>query len=184
MGTLALPMRGRWMLWQVAVSMALAGLAVASLGLAPAAMPALYLAAVAPELTRIDLREHRLPNLQVLPGIGVGVAAAALSWVVDGVVPLVPLIAGAAFCVLLFVLGIRGGMGMGDVKLAAVLGLASPTLAIAVLAPMAAFMLSGIPAAVLLIRHGRGTRIAFGPFLLAGYFVVLAVVLIARVVGS
>ncbi|CAN5186838.1 hypothetical protein BH11ACT3_BH11ACT3_03060 [soil metagenome] len=165
---------------QVAVSVVLAALAIASIGLDPATIPALYLAAVAPELTRIDLREHRLPNEQVLPGVIIGIVAAALSWIVTGVVPLVPLVAGAGFFALLVLLGLSGGMGMGDVKLAAVIGLASPTLAIAVLAPLAAFLLSGVPATVLLIRRGRGVRLAFGPFLLAGYVAALAAVLALR----
>jgi leader peptidase (prepilin peptidase) / N-methyltransferase len=166
------------------VSLALAALAIASLGLASATIPALYLAAVAPALTATDLREHRLPNRVVLPGIAVGLSAAALSWLATGIQPVVPLAAGAAFALFLLLLGIRGGMGMGDVKLAAVIGLASPTLTVAVLAPLLAFLAGGVAAAAVLIargRAGRGTRIPFGPFLLAGYFAALAAALLTAI---
>jgi len=167
--------------WQVPVAVLVAALAVAALGPVPATVPAIYLAAVAPELTRVDLREHRLPNRMVIPGIVVGLAAAALSWLATGTPPLVPLAASLAFALLLFLLGLGGGIGMGDVKLAAVIGLASPTIAVATAAPVLAFLAGGVVATVVLIARGRGQRIAFGPFLLAGYVAALAVVLVLTV---
>jgi leader peptidase (prepilin peptidase)/N-methyltransferase len=136
-----------------------------------ALIPMLYVAAVAPALVLTDLRERRLPNRMVVPGLAVGLVAAALQW------SLVPLIAGAAYGGLLMLLGLRGGIGMGDVKLAALLGLASPTVGIATIAPLAAFLLGGVAASIALARRGRRARIAFGPWLLAGYgvAVVLAI---------
>ena len=178
--------------WQIPVTLALACLAIAALGLTPAAIPALYLAAVTPELVRVDLREHRLPNRMVVPGLAVGVAAAALSWVVSGEPPLVPLVAALATAALLAILGLGGGIGMGDVKLAALIGLASPTIAIALTSPIAAFLLGGVAASIVLLRGvlaGRGrearrAHLAFGPYLLAGYVVALAlVVLSSRAAG-
>jgi leader peptidase (prepilin peptidase)/N-methyltransferase len=154
--------------WQVSVAVALAWLSITALGLTAATIPAIYIAAVAPELTRVDLREHRLPNRMVLPGLVAGVIAAALGW------SLVPLVAALAYAGLLGILAIAGGIGMGDVKLAALLGLASPTLAVAVAAPLAAFVLGGVAASIVLARGGRKSRIAFGPYLLAGYVVALA----------
>jgi leader peptidase (prepilin peptidase)/N-methyltransferase len=170
--------------WQLPVAVALAGLAIAALGLAPAAVPAVYLAAVTPELVRIDLREHRLPNRIVLPGVAVGLVSAALSWAVTGVAPLVPLVAALATAELLALLALGGGIGMGDVKLATVNGLASPTVAIALTAPLTAFVLGGVAASIVLVRGvlaGRGrearrTRLAFGPFLLVGYVAALLLV--------
>ena len=169
------------LLWQLPVAFALAWLAIAVLGTTPAAMPAGYLAAVTPELVRIDLREHRLPNRIVLPGVAVGLAAAALAWAVTGEAPLVPLGAAAATAGLLFLLSLGGGIGMGDVKLAALIGLASPTIAIALAAPVAGFLLGGVAASILMVRGllaGRGreagrAHLAFGPYLLLGYFVAL-----------
>ena len=128
-------------------------------------IPVLYVAAVTPGLVRVDLREHRLPNRMVVPGLVVGLVAAILQW------SLVPVIAGIAFGGFLWVLGVRGGIGMGDVKLAALLGLASPTIGIAAATPLVAFLLGGVAASIVLIRRGRGSRIAFGLFLLAGYWI-------------
>ncbi len=135
---------------------------------------------------RIDLREHRLPNRIVVPGIMVGLAAAALSWPATGVAPLVPIVAALATAGLLFLLSLGGGIGMGDVKLAALIGLASPAIAIAVAAPLAAFLLGGVVASIVLFRGvlaGRGrearrAQLAFGPYLLLGYFLTLGVVVL------
>jgi len=163
----------------VAVSVVLAAVAVVALGPAPALIPALAVAAVAPALTRVDLAEHRLPNRLVGPALAAGLAGFGLSWLVSGQT-LVPLVSAAVYAGLLFVFALFGGMGMGDVKLAAALGLASPTLAIALGSPLLAFQFGGVAAVIVLIRRGRKTRIAFGPFLLAGYFAALAVVAVAR----
>jgi leader peptidase (prepilin peptidase)/N-methyltransferase len=138
---------------------------VLTLPVAAALIPALYVAAVTPELVRVDLRAHRLPNTMVVPGIGVGLVAAALQW------SLVPLAAALVFGGFLWLLGLAGGIGMGDVKLAVLLGLASPTVGIAIAAPFAAFVLGGVVASVVLVRRGPGTRIAFGPWLLTGYWI-------------
>jgi leader peptidase (prepilin peptidase) / N-methyltransferase len=171
----------RWA-WQLPVALALGWLAIAAHGLTPAAMAAVYLAAVTPELVRIDLREHRLPNRIVVPGIAVGLAAAGLWWLASGEPPLVPLVAALATAGLLLLLSLGGGIGMGDVKLAALIGLASPTIAIALAAPLVAFLLGGVAASIVLLRGvlaGRGrearrAQLAFGPYLLLGYFAVLA----------
>lgn len=155
--------------WQLPLTLALGVLGWLAFGPHVAAVPALYVAAVGPELTRIDLAEHRLPNRLVVPGLAVGLLAAASSWATTGIPPLVPLIAGVAYGGVLFLLALTGGMGMGDVKLAAVLGLASPTVTVAVASPLLAFLLGGIVALGVLVARGRGSRIPFGPFLLAGY---------------
>jgi leader peptidase (prepilin peptidase)/N-methyltransferase len=131
---------------------------------------------------RIDLREHRLPNRIVVPGIAIGLLAAALSWALTREPPIVPLTAAAATAGLLGMLALSGGIGMGDVKLAALIGLASPTVAIALSAPLAAFLLGGVAASFVLVRGvlaGRGrearrAHLAFGPYLLLGYFISLA----------
>lgn len=155
--------------WQLPLVVALGMLAWFAIGPHVAAIPALYVAAVAPELTRIDLAEQRLPNRLVVPGLVVGVLAAAGSWATTGAFPLVPFVAGAASGGVLFVLALTGGMGMGDVKLAAVLGLASPTVGIALASPVVAFVAGGVVSLGVLVVRGRGVRIPFGPFLLAGY---------------
>ena len=86
---------------------------------------------------------------------------------------------------LLFLLSLGGGIGMGDVKLAALLGLASPTMAIALVAPLAGFLLGGIVASRIMVRGllaGRGREagrehLAFGPYLLLGYWLAVAAAL-------
>ncbi len=151
------------------MSVALGGVSWLALGPLPAMIPALAVAAAAPALTRIDLAEHRLPNRLVAPALLAGVAGLGVSRLVPGG-PVVPLVASAGYAGALLVLALFGGMGMGDVKLAAALGLASPTVAVAVLSPLLAFLFGGIAAVIALIRRGRAARIPFGPFLLAGYF--------------
>ena len=160
----------------LATSFALVVIAFVAFGFAAATIPALYLAAVTPELARVDLREHRLPNRMVVPGLAVGLVACALGR------SAVPVLAALAFGGFLWLLGIAGGIGMGDVKLAALIGLGSPSLAIAVTAPLAAFVLGGVAASIVLIRRGRGSRIAFGPFLLAGYWMAVLLSLLAAAV--
>ncbi|WP_309711203.1 prepilin peptidase [Pseudolysinimonas sp.] len=161
--------------WQLPLTLAFGMLAWVAIGPVVAAIPAIYVAAVAPELSRIDLAEHRLPNRLVVPGLVVGLLAAAGSWVTTGNPPVVPLVASAAYGGALLLLALGGGMGMGDVKLATVLGLASPTVTVALTSPLLAFLLGGVVALVVLIVRGRGARIPFGPFLLAGYFGALVV---------
>ena len=166
--------------WQLPLTLGIGVLAAVAIGPVVAVIPALYLAAVTPELVRIDLAQHRLPNRLVVPGIAIGLAAAAGSWLTTGAPPVVPLVAGVAFAGVLFLFALADGMGMGDVKLAAVIGLASPTVVIAIGAPILAFLLGGVVGVVVLLRRGRGTRIAFGPFLLAGYAAALAVAITGR----
>lgn len=163
--------------WQLPSAIALGALAVVAFGATATTIPAVYLAAVTPELVRVDLREHRLPNRMVVPGLAVGLAAAVVAWSPVG------LVAALGYGGFLWVLGLAGGVGMGDVKLAALIGLASPTLAVAVAAPLSAFVLGGVAASMVLVRRGRGSRVAFGPWLLAGYWVVVAGALIGRMAG-
>lgn len=162
------------------MSVVLAAVAALAIGPHPALVAPLAVAAVAPRLARVDLAEHRLPNRLVVPALLAGVVGLALSWLVTGEPPLIPLLAGAIYAGVLFVLALFGGMGMGDVKLAAALGLASATPAIALGSPMLAFFFGGVAALIALIRRGPKARIPFGPFLLAGYFAVLVVVAVSH----
>jgi leader peptidase (prepilin peptidase)/N-methyltransferase len=136
-------------------------------------VPLVALAAVTPALVAVDTLEHRLPNRIVLPLYAACAAAlvAQPSWI--------PLAAGAGTAGFLFLLSLGGGMGMGDVKLGGVLGLAAGGLGLsaAVLSPLAGFLL-GAGAALVALRRGRGALIPFGPYLLGGFWV--AVVLVGR----
>jgi leader peptidase (prepilin peptidase)/N-methyltransferase len=139
----------------------------------------LYLAAISVALAIIDIETHRLPNVIVLPGYAVGVALLGTAAVLQGDVSgLIRMAAGAgilfAFYFLLAFISPRG-MGMGDVKLAGVLGLFLGSLGWGQLAvgAGAAFVLGGLFSIILLItrRVGRKGGIPFGPWMLLGAWV-------------
>lgn len=130
-------------------------------------------------LAAIDLEHHRLPNAIVMP-LGV----VCLLWV--GVGPMTGLelkvgpafIGGAAYGGGLLVISLvsRGGMGMGDVKLAAVIGFVVGALDLAsvAVAAGAAFLLGGVIGVVALLRGaGRRSAIPFGPMLAGGAFIAI-----------
>ena len=152
----------------------LVGMGILATGFGPSAVAVTYLAAVTPWLVAIDVREHRLPNVLVLPGVGVGLLAGAGEWVESGRLPMAPLLAGCAYPGFLLVMHLVGGMGMGDVKLGAALGLASWSPSIAILSPVVAFLVGGAVSVVLLIAGRRGQKIAFGPYLLGGFWAAVA----------
>jgi leader peptidase (prepilin peptidase)/N-methyltransferase len=120
----------------------------------------------------IDLEHRIIPNR--LTALG-AVLALVIGLVFDPAGEPERLIAGAAAggFLLLAALAYPGGMGMGDVKLAAVLGL---LLGRAVAPAVLVALLSGVLAGVVVIarkgqREGRKTAIPFGPFLALGALV-------------
>lgn len=163
----------------VIAAVSTASLALLSLGIGPASAPAVALAAVAPRLVIVDLREHRLPNRMVVPVLALGTAVLVIRAILGESV-VVPAVAALVFGGLLLALAVGGGMGMGDVKLAAVIGLASPDPILAFTAPVAGILLGGIASTIALARGGRDRRIAFGPYLIAGWAVSLAAGLALR----
>ncbi|MEY9953045.1 prepilin peptidase [Leifsonia sp. EB34] len=103
-----------------------AGLSVALLGAGgagPAAVGALYVAAVTAALVQQDVRDLRLPDALVLPGAVFVVVGAVWSALGPGGWPVVVAAIGCGVAALVgfAVLASGGGLGMGDVKLAAVL---------------------------------------------------------------
>ena len=147
-----------------------------------------FLAVVTIPLVVSDLRHHRLPNAWVVPGFAVVLVAWVGQWVSTGVFPWISLISGGAYFTFLFLLAWCGGMGMGDVKLAGVVGAAAGLLAAeaTVLCVVLAFVSGGVVSlGVLVTDRVRGTRqdahlskksrsqrrIAFGPFILLAFWV-------------
>ena len=141
-----------------------------------------WLAVCAIPLAYIDAAVRRLPDLLTAAawaGTAVFLLAAAAdsgAWsrlgrgVAGGA-------AYAAFCLVLFLIS-PSGMGPGDVKLAASLGTALAWLGWGALAEgaLAGFLL-GAGYGVTLLMHGRAgrkTQLPFGPFMIAGTFLVLA----------
>jgi leader peptidase (prepilin peptidase)/N-methyltransferase len=120
-------------------------------------------------ITLIDLEHRRIPNLITLPA---AVAAVVLGTVVDPGGELGRLASGAGAAAFLLVPALirPDGMGMGDVKLAGVLGLClGPAVAVALLVALLSGTLAGV---VLAARSGVGearrTAIPFGPYLAFG----------------
>jgi leader peptidase (prepilin peptidase)/N-methyltransferase len=139
----------------------------------------LYFAAISIALTAIDLDTHRLPNVIVLPAYGVGVVllgtAAVFGADLEGAARAA---AGAGLLFALYlVLALISprGMGMGDVKLAGVIGLFLGYSGWAALAvgTLSAFLLGGVVGIALIAarRARRNTGIPFGPWMLGGAWV-------------
>ena len=136
-----------------------------------------YVAAVTPGLCATDLLERRLPNRLVVPGYLVAAVGLGLDWAHSATPPTMALVSGGVYFSVMLAFGLAGGMGMGDVKLAGVLGLAAGALGpgVAIASPAAAFGIGGVAAVVALAR-GSSRSIPFGPFLLAGFWVAALVV--------
>jgi len=121
--------------------------------------------------TATDLERRIVPNGVVLPAFAVvlalnTIAHPSLEWTLGAL--------GAAGFLFLAALAYPGGMGMGDVKLAlligAMLGRTTPV------GLMLGLLFALIPSVVLFARHGtraRKFRIPFAPFLAAGAVVAL-----------
>ncbi|HWH26356.1 MAG TPA: prepilin peptidase [Pseudolysinimonas sp.] len=139
----------------------------------------LLLTAMSIALALIDLDTKRLPNLLVLTALISGVVLLAAAALVRGDLGalLGAAIGGAALFALYFLLAVvsRGGMGMGDVKLSAVLGLYLGFLGWGnlVVGAFAAFLLGGLVGVGMMIarKAGRKTAIPFGPWMIAGAWI-------------
>jgi leader peptidase (prepilin peptidase)/N-methyltransferase len=152
------------------------GTAVAAAVLALVAF--LYLAAISIALALIDLDVQRLPDAIVLPSYAVGVFLLGASALLAGDLTAVATagigMVGAFVLYLALALARPGGMGMGDVKLAGVLGLylgwlGLPELVVGI---AGAFVLGGIAGIVLLlVRRRAGSTMPFGPWMLLGAWV-------------
>ena len=136
----------------------------------------LVLVAILIPVALIDLDHRIIPNRIMLPA-AIAAVLIGLATRPSGVPE--QLIAGgaAAGFLLVFVLAYPRGMGMGDVKLAGVLGLfLGREVAVAI---MAALLLGTLVGGVIMARvgvaEGRKTAVPFGPFLAGGAVVALLV---------
>ena len=132
----------------------------------------------------IDARTHRLPDAVTVPALALTAAllAVAAAATADGG-RLLRAVAGAAVlggCYLALHLANRRGLGLGDVKLAALLGLPAGWAGWDAVwwTGVLPFLLGGIGALALVVaqRATRSTAIAFGPWMLLGAAVTLALV--------
>jgi leader peptidase (prepilin peptidase)/N-methyltransferase len=144
---------------------------VFAFGLTVEAAVSAFFCAVLVAVSAIDLEHRIIPNRIVLPATVVVLVANTLrdpsvEWIAAG--------AGAFTFLLVAALIYPAGMGMGDVKLALLMGVAlGKTVPVALMAGMVAAMIPGL---VLFARHGSKARkmgIPFGPFLALGSVVAL-----------
>lgn len=135
-------------------------------GVSATAVVASFYCAVLVVLSSVDLEHRIVPNVLVLPAaVAVLVTRTAIDpsveWLLGGL--------GASLFLLLAALAYPRGMGMGDVKLALLLGFMVGRFApIALFAGMVAAL---VPSLVLFARHGSKARkmaIPFAPFLAIG----------------
>jgi leader peptidase (prepilin peptidase)/N-methyltransferase len=131
------------------------------------------LVALLPAISAIDVAHRIIPNAIVYPSLVGFPLFLVIASLAGGPVDLGGMAIGfAAYGGGLFVVAlISGGMGMGDVKLAAVIGavLGAVDLPLVGVAAGAAIVLGGLGAVVaLLLGKGRKAAIPFGPYLAAG----------------
>ncbi|MGO2746002.1 prepilin peptidase [Microbacterium sp.] len=143
----------------------------------------LGLAGIGIWLLAIDARTHRLPNRIVLPTLAASlVLTAADALVTQSTGALIGALAGmlilGGFYALLRGIS-QGGIGGGDVKLAALIGLVLGWNGwqVLVIGAASAFVLGACYALTLMAlrRANRSTRIAFGPWMIIGAVLGIAI---------
>lgn len=128
-------------------------------------------------LSVIDLEHRRLPNRIVYPSAATAAAWIAIADIRSGSLSVVDAAIGAAAFgggLLLVAILSRGGMGLGDVKFAGLIGLVvgAVDLRSVAVAAGAAIIFGGLSAVVALLRGaGRRSALPFGPMLSAGALV-------------
>lgn len=146
----------------------LAAGAVALFGPTWEAVAVAILAVVLVPVVVIDMRHRLIPDILVLPATVLALAAAILADPVRWWVPVVGAMGAAGFLLLLWAVH-PAGMGLGDVKLAALMG---AVLGASVIPAFAiAFGAGAVLGLALLLRMGpraRKVAVPFGPFLAAG----------------
>lgn len=131
------------------------------------------LVAMLPAIAVIDLEHRIIPNRLMYPSLIAFPVFVLVAWALGGEVdPIRALLGALAYGGgLLVVAAVSGGMGFGDVKLAAVIGVALGALGLRYVAVAAAAgILAGGAAAVGALAMGRGRKsaIPFGPAIALG----------------
>jgi leader peptidase (prepilin peptidase)/N-methyltransferase len=165
-----------------AATFALSALLAWRFGIAPELAAYILLAVAGVQLARIDLQHHLLPNRMVLPLLGAGIVLLGIAAVVSDEPG--NILRGMAGAITLFVLYLflaltsRNGLGMGDVKLAAPLGLYLGYLGWTHLfyGGTLGFVAGGVASALLVLKN-RGNKpkeVPYGPSMLtAGLAIIL-----------
>ena len=177
-----MPLRRLRMWSAIATTVGFAALAW-RFGAHPALPALLALVATGVVLSIVDLTEHRLPNAVVLPTVAIVAVLLVLASALTGEWLRLAwsLAGGAGMFLLYFTLALisPAGMGMGDVKFAAPLGLALGWFGwnVWVVGLAAGFIIGGVVSliALLLRRVTLRGSIPFGPSMLAGALVAILV---------
>ncbi len=127
-------------------------------------------------VTAVDAAVLRLPDPLTLPAAALAAAGLGVAALLPGAAGSWPraLLGGAVLCAAFFGLALINprGMGLGDVKLSPVLGVALAWYGWPVLlgGVLAAFLLASLYAFFLVVARGagRGTAFSMGPFLALG----------------
>jgi leader peptidase (prepilin peptidase)/N-methyltransferase len=174
----ALP--ARWRLPLAVLSGLLCGLLATIFDADPLLPAFLYLAMMGVLLGAIDARHKLLPNRLVLPFLLGALGLLGIANLISGAwLQLLGGLAGGAamFAVYLIMALIKpGGIGMGDVKLAAVVGLYAGYLGLKawLLVLVGAFVLNAVAIVVLMLARvlNRKSEIPFGPSMIAATLLV------------
>ncbi|WP_139005766.1 prepilin peptidase [Arthrobacter crystallopoietes] len=169
-----------WRLPLSAVAALLGGLTGWIFGVAPVLPAFLYLAVLGVLLGAIDVRHKLLPNRLVLPFLLGALGLLGIASFISGAwLQLLGGVAGgtAMFGFYLVMALIKpGGIGMGDVKLAAVVGLYAGYLGLNawLLVLVGAFLLNAVAIVVLMLARvlDRKSEIPFGPSMIAATLLV------------
>jgi leader peptidase (prepilin peptidase)/N-methyltransferase len=157
------------------------GLLYLYLGLTPELGVALFYYCLLAVLAVIDIEQGLILNRLVYPGMVVALICSVFAPQLSGVQVVVPSLARAAIgggigfmLFLLIVLFSRGGMGIGDIKMEAFIGimLGFPNILVGI---FLAIVTGGLVAVGLLVTRlkGRKQTMPFGPFLAVGAFLAL-----------
>jgi leader peptidase (prepilin peptidase)/N-methyltransferase len=168
-------------LWVELATGAAFGLLSWYVGLEPALAVVLFYFCLLLVIGVIDLEQGLILNILVYPGMVVALALGAVAALTSLDLSVVPTLGSAALgggiglvLFLLIVILSRGGMGLGDVKMAALLGLflGFPLVFVGIF--LAIFSGGLVAILLLLVRlKGRKQTVPFGPFLALGGFVAL-----------
>ena len=155
---------------ELATALLVAG-CVLAFGVTWEALVASFFSAVLVVISATDLEHRIIPNRVVLPAAGIVLVAQTLlhpspEWALAAL--------GASGFLFAAAVVYPAGMGMGDVKLALLMGaMLGRTVPVALMLGM---ILALVPSVVLLARHGAAARkmgIPFGPFLAIGSVIAL-----------
>lgn len=117
-------------------------------------------------LAVIDLEQRRVPNVITAPA-AIAMLGLRLAFARDNVIESLVAAAGIGAVFLLFAVVARGGFGMGDVKLAALIGLALGRVAVS--AVFVGVLAGSVASLVVFLRtRSRRSTLAYAPYLCAG----------------